>query len=192
MAFPPAHLLVGVGVAEVARAAAPPLPRRRAWILGASLAVVPDLDLVLGLALGRGEQYHGTFTHSIVATLAVGIAAAAMAGWRWGVLSGAGYGSHLLVDLLDDRGRTNVLLGWPFTLERPFAIARVFPPVPFGRAGGLKESILALPRREAMLALGEQTLIGVLFFLALLTLAGAVRGVRWAWRARRARRRPSP
>lgn len=186
MAFPPAHLLVGAGVAEVVRSAAPSLPRRWAWTVAASLAVVPDLDFVLGMALGRGAEYHGTFTHSIAATLAVGLAAGVLAGWRWGVLSGAGYGSHLLVDLLDDRGRTNVLLGWPLTHERPFAIAPVFPPVPFGRAGGLRESVLALPRPEAMLALGEQTLIGCLFFLALLALAGAVRV------ARRRRRSPRP
>ncbi len=185
MAFPPAHLLVGAGVAEVVRSAAPSLPRRRAWAAAASLAVVPDLDLVLGMALGRGAGYHGTFTHSIVAALAIGLAVGVAAGWRWGVLSGAGYGSHLLVDLLDDRGRTNVLLGWPFTDERPFAIAPVFPPVPFGRAGGLRESILALPRREAMLALGEQTLIGCLFFAALLALAAAVRLARRPRRARR-------
>ncbi len=177
MAFPPAHLLVGAGVAEVVRSAAPPLPRWRAWAVAASLAVVPDLDFGLGLALGRGAEYHGTFTHSVVATLVIGLVAGVLAGWRWGVLSAAGYGSHLLVDLLDDRGRTNVLLGWPFTHERPFAIARVFPPVPFGRAGGLRESILALPRPEAMLALGAQTLIGILFFLALLALAAAIRGV---------------
>ncbi|HEU0077776.1 MAG TPA: metal-dependent hydrolase [Longimicrobiaceae bacterium] len=185
MAFPPAHLLVGAGVAGVVRSAAPPLPRRRAWILAASLAVVPDLDLVLGLALGRGAEYHGTFTHSIAATLLVGLAVGVLGGRRWGVLAGAGYGSHLLVDLLDDRGRTNVLLGWPFTLERPFAIARVFPPVPFGRAGGLRESVLALPRPEAMLALAEQTLIGALFFFALLAVARAIRVARRPRRARR-------
>jgi len=185
MAFPPAHLLVGAGVAEVVRSAAPSLPRWRAWTVAAALAVAPDLDFILGMALGRGAEYHGTFTHSIVATLVIGLAAGVLAGWRWGVLSGAGYGSHLLVDLLDDRGRTNVLLGWPFTHERPFAIARLFPPVPFGRAGGLRESIMALPRPEAMLALGEQTLIGCLCFLALLALAGAVRMARRPRRARR-------
>lgn len=184
MAFPPAHLLVGAGVAEVVRSAAP-LPRRRAWAVAASLAVVPDLDFVLGLALGRGAGYHGTFTHSLTATLVVALAAALLGGRRWGVLAGAGYGSHLLVDLLDDRGRTNVLLGWPFTDERPFAIARLFPPVPFGRAGGLRESVLALPRPEAMLALGAQTLVGFLIFLALLLCAGAIRTARRARRARR-------
>src|ERR687893_554784 len=103
MAFPPAHLLVGAGVAEVVRSAAPSLPRRWAWAVAAALAVVPDLDFVLGMALGRGAEYHGTFTHSIAATLAVGLAAGVLAGWRWGVLSGAGYGSPLLGDLLDDR-----------------------------------------------------------------------------------------
>ena len=188
MAFPPAHLLVGAGVAEVVRSAAPPLPRWRAWTAAAALAVVPDLDIVLGIALGRGAAYHGTFTHSIVATLAVGLLAGLLWGRRWALLAASGYGSHLLVDLLDDRGETNVLLGWPFTDERRVAIGRVFPPVPFDVGTGTRAALASLPRREALLALGEQTLIGILFFLALLTLAGAIR----AARRRRGTRRSAP
>lgn len=175
MAFPPAHMLVGAGVAEVARAAPPPLPRGRAWAAGAALAVVPDLDIVLGIALGRGGAYHGTFTHSVVATLAVALLTGVLWGRRWSFLAGAAYGSHLLVDLLDDRGETNVLLGWPFTEERRVAIARVFPPVPFNVGGGMREAVLSLPRREVMVALAQQTLIGLLFFLALLAVAAIVR-----------------
>lgn len=179
MAFPPAHLLVGAGVAEVARSAVP-LPRWRAWAAGAALAVVPDLDIVLGIALGRGGDYHGTFTHSILATLAVALLFRALAGRGWGVLAGAAYGSHLLVDLLDDRGRTNVLLGWPFTDERPFAIARIFPQVTFQHGGGLRAAVLSLFRPEAAAALLAQTAVGLLFFLGLVLLARGVRRMRRA------------
>jgi membrane-bound metal-dependent hydrolase YbcI (DUF457 family) len=182
MAFPPAHMLVGAGVAEVVRSAAPPLPRWRAWAAGAALAVVPDLDIVLGIALGRGGAYHGTFTHSVAATVVVALVAWAVAGGRWAALAGATYGSHLVVDLLDDRGRTNVLLGWPFTDERPLAIGRVFTPVPFHTGGGLRDAVLSLPRSEALVALAHQTLMGLLFLLALLAAA---------WMVRRARARPS-
>src|SRR5829696_249743 len=114
MAFPPAHILVGLGAAEVVRAALP-LPKWPARIVAASLAVLPDADIVIGLVGERaGSAYHGTFTHSIIATLVVALVAWVVAGKRWGVLAGVGYGSHLLVDLLDKRGKTNVLLGWPF------------------------------------------------------------------------------
>lgn len=183
MAFPPAHMLVGAGMAEASRAASPGLPRGRAWAADAALAVVPDLDIVLGIALGRGGAYHGTFTHSVLAALAVALAAWALAGRGWALLAGSTYGSHLLVDLLDDRGETNVLLGWPFTDERRVAIARVFPQVPFNVGEGLREAVLSLPRREVVVALAEQTLIGLLFFLALLAVAAMVRRTRRRRRA---------
>ncbi len=174
MAFPPAHMLVGAGIAEVVRSTAP-LPRWRAWAVAATLAVVPDLDFVLGIALGRGAEYHGTFTHSLVATLAIALLAGLLGGRRWGLLAGAGYGSHLLVDLLDDRGRTNVLVGWPFTDERPFAIARIFPQVPFSLGAGVRESAAALLHPDAVLALAVQTFIGFLIFLGLLFVARLAR-----------------
>ncbi|HEV2147784.1 MAG TPA: metal-dependent hydrolase [Longimicrobiaceae bacterium] len=180
MAFPPAHMLVGAGVAEVVRSAAPPLPRWRAWAVGAALAVVPDLDFVLDLVLQRGATYHGTFTHSLVATLVVALAAGALAGRRWALLAGAGYGSHLLVDLLDDRGRTNVLVWWPLSDERPLAIARVFPKVPFWVGGRLEDSVRSLGQPEVLVALARQTGVALLLFLALLAVALIVRRARSA------------
>lgn len=178
MAFPPAHALVGAGVAEVVRSGtAAPLPRWRAWALSAALAVLPDLDFVLGIATGRGGLYHGTFTHSIPAIVVVGLLCRAVLGPPWGVLAAAGYGSHLLVDLLDDRGRTNVLLGWPFTDARPFAIARIFPKVQFQTEGGLRDSFLSLFHPEAIAALLAQTAMGTAFFVVLLLVAEAMRRV---------------
>lgn len=177
MAFPPAHLLVGAGAAEVARAFAP-VPPWRARAVAAFLAVLPDADIVLGIALGRGGLYHGTFTHSLVATLVVALVAAALAGWRWALVAGLGYGSHLLVDLLDDRGRTNVLLGWPFTHERPFAIGRVFPQVTFDHGEGVPGAVLSLFTAEAMGSILHQTLVGLLFYLALYGLGAGIRQLR--------------
>ena len=179
MAFPPAHLLVGMGLAELSTAAAP-LPRWRAWAVGATLAAVPDADIVLGIFLGRSGEYHGTFTHSAVATIAVAVAADWLGGRRWALLAGLCYGSHLLVDLLDDRGRTNVLLGWPFTLERPFAIAHIFPTVPFVHGGGPAGALASLFTPEVMGALLRQTAVAVVPFCALLALAWGVR----RWRSR--------
>lgn len=177
MAFPPAHLLVGIGTAEVVRGVVP-LPRWRAWAVAGFLAVLPDTDIVLGIALEHGGGYHGTFTHSIVATLAVALVARILAGQRWGWLAGAGYGSHLLVDLLDDRGRTNVLLGWPVTDTRPLAIGRVFPTVPFEQGGGVWNAVLSLLQPDVFERLLRQTWLASIFMAGLFALAWAVRRVR--------------
>lgn len=179
MAFPPAHILVGAGVAEVVRAGQRRPPGRMlAWSVGAVLAASPDVDIVLGILLGRGGEYHGTFTHSLTLTVAVGAVAWMLAGWRWGVLAGATYLSHLLVDLLDDRGRTNVLLLWPFTDEQPYAIARIFPPVAFAQGEGPVGAALSLFRPDVFAQLILQTAYGAAFFALLLLLAALVRRTR--------------
>ena len=177
MSFPPAHMLVAVGAAEVVRAAAP-LPRWRAWATAAALAVAPDLDIALGILLGERGEYHGTFTHSLLAVAVVGVVAWGVAGRKWGVLAAAGYGSHLLVDLLDDRGETNVLLGWPFTMERPLAIARIFPDVPFEHGEGIRGAAMSLFQPEVMERLLVQTAAGAVFCVALLGIAAGVRRAR--------------
>ena len=173
MAFPPAHFLVGAGVAELVGVGTP-LPRWRSWLLAGALAVSPDLDLGLGLLLGQSAGYHGTFTPSALAVIVVS-SLGAVAGREWAVLAGAGYGSHLLVDLLDDRGRTNVLLGWPLTLNQPDAIARVFPTVPFEHGGGALNAALSLLEPHVMVELLRQTAVGAIFFIVLLGWAAAIR-----------------
>lgn len=173
MAFPPAHALVGAGVAELTCAAVP-LPRWKAWTLAAVLAVLPDLDFGFGMIMGRTAEYHGTFTHSAVAVVVVSLFAA-LAGRGWGLLAAGAYGSHLMVDLLDDRGRTNVLLAWPFSDKQPDAIARVFPIVPFEKGHGLFSAAASLLEPTILGPLVRQTLVGLAFFLVL---------VGWAWMIR--------
>lgn len=176
MAFPPTHMLVGAGVAEVVRGVVP-LPRWKAWTVAAILAVVPDFDIVLGIFTGSASAYHGTFTHSVLVTAGIGVLGWVLAGPRWGVLSTAGYGSHLMVDLLDDRGRTNVLLGWPFTETRPFAIAKVFPQVPFEQGNGVWHAFLSLFEPQSLARLTEQTLLGALFFVVLFGVGKVLRRI---------------
>ena len=168
-------MLVGAGFAEVVGAVTP-LPRWKAAFVAASLAVLPDLDFGVGL-VGEGEAsvYHGTFTHSIFATLVVAALAWILAGRAWGMLAAAGYGSHLLVDLLDDRGRTNVLLGWPFSQEYPFAIARIFPTVPFEQGNGIMRAALSLLEPRVFEQLALQTLVGAAMLAFLLLLARLIR-----------------
>jgi membrane-bound metal-dependent hydrolase YbcI (DUF457 family) len=136
--------------------------------------VIPDLDLGYGMLMGSAGAYHGTFTHSAVAVVVVSLFAA-MAGRGWGVLAAGTYGSHLLVDLLDDRGRTNVLLGWPFSAEQPDAIARVFPTVPFQHDHGVLAAAGSLLQPAVLDRLIEQTLVGLVFFACLVGWAMLIR-----------------
>jgi hypothetical protein len=120
MSFPPAHALIGAGLAEIV-IAAKPLPRWKAWAVAGFLAVSPDFDIVIGLMTGRGASLHGTFSHSVTAVVVLTLTVYAMGGGRWALVAGSGYGSHLLVDMLDDTGPTNLMLGWPFTPAEPYA-----------------------------------------------------------------------
>ena len=174
MAFPPAHMLVGAGVAVVV-ATVVPIPPRRAALIAAVLAALPDADFVVGLATGKASAYHGTFTHSITATLVIALLAGVAANSRWALLAGAAYGSHLLVDLLDDRGRTNVLLWWPWTQEQAFAIAPVFPTVPFEQGRGIGQAALSLLQPDVFGPLLLQTAYGFAGLLLLLALAWLLR-----------------
>lgn len=186
MAFPPAHMLVGAGFAEVVGAVTP-LPRWKAAFVAASLSVLPDVDFAVGLVdRGVASVYHGTFTHSIFATLVVGALAWMLAGRAWGLLATAGYGSHLLVDLLDDRGRTNVLLGWPFSQEYPFAIARIFPTVPFAHGNGVLRAALSLLEPRVFEQLALQTFVGAAMLAFLLLLTRLIRRTKRLYAARTA------
>ena len=177
MAFPPAHMLVGLGFAELSSAVLP-LPGWKPRLVAASLAVLPDLDIIVGLLTTRaGSVYHGTFTHSIFVTVVVGLVAWLVGGRAWGMLAGLAYGSHLLVDLLDDRGRTNVLLGWPFSLEYPYAIARIFPTVPFEHGRGVLIAARSLLEPRVFEQLAIQTLLGGGMLLVLLLLSRLIRHV---------------
>ena len=178
MAFPPAHMLVGFGFAEVARAVLP-LPTWKSRLLATSLAVLPDLDIMVGLVGERaGSAYHGTFTHSIFASVVVGAVAWLAAGRAWGLLAGTAYGSHLLVDLLDDRGRTNILLGWPFSLDQPNAIGRIFPAVHFEQGRGAIAAALSLFEPPAFEQLAIQTAVGAAMLALLLVVARLIRRAR--------------
>jgi membrane-bound metal-dependent hydrolase YbcI (DUF457 family) len=175
MAFPPAHVLVGLGCAEMVGTVVP-LPRRRAWLLVGVLSVLPDVDFAFGLATGPAGAYHGTFTHSILATLVVALAVWLAAGRAWGVTAAVGYGSHLLVDLLDQKmGPTNVLLGWPFTHQHAYAITRIFPTIPYWQGDGVVRAARSLLEPAVFGMLVLQTLVGVGIFLALFLTARLLR-----------------
>ena len=174
MSFPPAHALIGAGLAEIA-IAEKPLPKWRARLLAAFLAVSPDFDIIIGLVMGRGASLHGTFSHSLSAVVVLTLTAYALGGGRWALVSGSAYGSHLLVDMLDDSGPTNLMLGWPFTGAQPYAIGKLFPKVPFETGGGLRGAILSLFEPHIFSKLLQQTLLAGAIYLALLGVARLVR-----------------
>ena len=178
MAFPPAHMLIGAGLAEVARAGMRhPPPRVHAWTAAALLGAAADGDIILGILLGKGGSYHGTFTHSVTAAVVVALMAYALAGARWAVIAGVGYASHLLVDLLDGSGPTNLMLGWPFTGARPYSLGKLFPKVPV-EGDGMIDTALNVLRPEALTNLLVQTLIAAAIFAALLLVAQGIRRLR--------------
>lgn len=178
MAFPPAHMLIGAGLAEVARAGMrDPPPRTRAWAAAALLGAAADGDIVLGILLGKGGTYHGTFTHSLTAAAVVAMVAYALGGGQWGVIAGVGYASHLLVDLLDESGPTNLMLGWPFTGARPYSLGTFFPKVPV-EGDGMVDTALNVLRPGPLTSLALQTLLAAAIFAALLLLARGIRRLR--------------
>lgn len=185
MAFPPAHMLIGAGLAEVACAAMPhPPPRRMAWAVAAVLGAAPDGDIILGILMGRGGAFHGTFTHSLTAAAVAALLGYALGGWRWAVVAGIGYASHLLVDLLDESGPTNLMLGWPFTGAQPYSLGKFFPKVPV-EGDGVIDTALNVLRPAALLNLVIQTLMAAAIFGGLVLLG------QWMRRARVRREAPA-
>ncbi|HEX6371208.1 MAG TPA: metal-dependent hydrolase [Longimicrobium sp.] len=171
-------MLIGAGFAEMARAGMDdPPPRRYAWAVAAVLAASPDGDIILGILLGRGGSLHGTFTHSLTAAAVVALVAYAAGGPRWAAIAGIGYASHLLVDLLDESGPTNLMLGWPFTGARPYSLGKLFPKVPV-HGDGIVDTALNVLKPKPLLRLVMQTLLAAAISGALVLLAWGIRRMR--------------
>jgi membrane-bound metal-dependent hydrolase YbcI (DUF457 family) len=171
-------MLIGAGLAEVARSGMrEPLPRWQAWAVGAAMAALPDVDIVLGIALGKGGSYHGTFTHSLSAVVVWALIGYAAGGGRWAAVFGVGYASHLGADLLDESGPTNLMLGWPFTGQRPYSIGKLFPKVPV-EGNGMVDTALNVLHPQSLLLLATQTAMAAGFFTVFLLLARLIRGRR--------------
>lgn len=178
MSFPPTHMLIGAGLAEVARAGMDqPPPRWQAWAAGAFVGALPDVDIVLGILLGRGAGYHGTFTHSFTAVAVWAAIGWLLGGGRWAAVFGVAYASHLLVDLLDETGPTNLMLAWPFSGQRPYSIGKLFPKVPV-EGDGMVDTALNVLQPGPLTLLAIQTAMGAGFFVAFLLLARVIRGAR--------------
>ena len=86
-------------------------------------AMIPDFDFVLGLLVADPNRFHSGITHSLGASVAVGLACGLVAGERrvrLGILCFAACASHAILDSLtkDVRPPFGVPLLWPLTQRR--------------------------------------------------------------------------
>jgi len=142
MALPIAHAAAGYLVARAARR--PPGSGRSsigAWRRAAVFMIIgnlPDLDFLIGFAIGRPGLVHRGFSHTLLAAVLFGIATGAFASWRGrerftpaALALGAAYASHILLDWLsnDTRPPLGVMALWPFSYDYYKASIEIFPPV---------------------------------------------------------------
>lgn len=158
MPLPLAHGLVG------ATAVAAVHPRGRDWkplVLGAALAISPDLDFALLWWFGvRGV--HRTFTHSLVTALAFTAIVWLILGrgrWRAALAYGFALTSHGLLDFSAASAASGVMLLWPFSTER-FKLG----------AWGFAEMSRGMPIAEILYWTSWEAAIFVPIFLAVLGL----------------------
>jgi hypothetical protein len=184
MPLPPAHLLVGVGAADLATARTS-LPRWKVWLAGGAFALLPDMDTGLGILLGRSGAFHGIFTHTPVAVLAVMLATWMVAGRRWAAATTAAYASHLVIDVMEVRQRSSVKPLWPLSEWRLESLLPLFPNVPWERGGGPWAAAFSLFDAPALPWLVAQTLVGAGLCAMLVLAARALGAQRPRGRARR-------
>ena len=102
------------------------VPRRDRAVTAilASVAIVPDLDLLVG--------DHRGISHSLGMAIVAGLVTLAITRRaRWAAAVTLAWGSHILLDWLsnDTRPPFGVMALWPFTREYYKAAFEVFPPV---------------------------------------------------------------
>jgi membrane-bound metal-dependent hydrolase YbcI (DUF457 family) len=89
-------------------------------LLGAFLAISPDLDYVFYVGMDLGEDWHRTFTHSIVVAIAVGVVIGAFLRTnrlKMGVIYALATLSHPVLDALTSTSG-GLELFWPFYTGR--------------------------------------------------------------------------
>ena len=136
MALPIAHAAAGYLVHRAARRTSfGARSSAGAWRRAAVFMFIgnlPDLDFLVGFALGFPGMLHRGASHTVLAAVCFGLAAGAFARWRWherfgpaALAFGAAYGSHLLIDYLTIDSRPPA--GGQFL--RPFSAAYFSGPV---------------------------------------------------------------
>jgi len=121
MPLPVAHGLLGAAIVATTRRK---LSFRKDWLallLGSTLAIIPDFDLILSWVLGYSIKTHGGFTHSIVFSLAAGFMACfvmrekTVRGFTTYALATL---SHGILDVVTRKEFGGSALLWPVSLHK--------------------------------------------------------------------------
>jgi hypothetical protein len=164
MPSPIGHLLAGAALAWIATpsrvAASTSRSGLRLTLLCAALAALPDIDLLY-------QPLHRTATHSLVSAAVVSIVAMGVTGWvtpasgavRVGLICGAAWASHLLLDWMgtDYNSPRGIQLLWPFSDRWFISEWDVFPPTE--RREPLSAATMA---RNAKTAVYEMVMMGAI------------------------------
>jgi inner membrane protein len=142
LASPVGHSLLGLAIGTILGRSTAMSPW--GWYVFCVVAAnAPDLDFLPGLLSGDMNRFHQSASHSLVAALIFGAAAALVAlafrrsPVRIGLAGVALYASHLLLDLFieDKRAPFGIPLLWPFASEHFAAPWPIFHGVRHGVPG---------------------------------------------------------
>jgi membrane-bound metal-dependent hydrolase YbcI (DUF457 family) len=145
---------------------------------------LPDADFLVGFAVGQPGAFHRGFSHTVLAAIVFGLAAAACTRWWlrdrfWPAAAffGIAYASHLLLDALtiDVRGPHGAQFFWPLSDAYYVAPFTLFNEILIdGRSRvGFFWSVVAWP---TVLVLAREAAIALAAILALRIVLGWVRG----------------
>lgn len=129
MSTPLGHMLAGATATFGSR---PRTSLRKKLSLGALTGAAPDLDFVPGLLVGDPARFHHGPSHSLALALAVAVVAWLVASrdrWRWALVAGLAYASHLVLDAvtIDPSSPVGLQLFWPVSEAY---VASPFRPLP--------------------------------------------------------------
>jgi len=159
MATPVGHYLLGLSITQVFSHEQAE-KRRGVWM--ASIACLPDLDVIPGLFVGEIAQFHHGATHSFTAAAIFSVIGLLIVKWRrWNVSAGLFfllfflYASHAILDFftLDTGEPYGVPLFWPWILETYQSPWLLLPNVQHTRAPLLSSHNLFLTLREGLVFL---------------------------------------
>jgi inner membrane protein len=167
MATPLGHALAGVAVGVLITGRRPLTSPGKDLLIFAALAQAPDLDFIPGLIIGQPGAFHHGLSHSLGASLVVGLLAAWWGrrrsdAFRWGLVGASICFAQVLVDALtlDTTAPIGVPLWWPLTSEY-FCFHPIFKDVVRGRL------TWDLIRHNLLAAAWEAVVLGSLAALSL-------------------------
>ena len=137
MPSPIAHIAAGYAIYYLNQVRQPQMkgksigPLPTPLVVAAGFSLLPDVDSMVGLAMGNFGRYHNNATHSLVVGLGIALIFAAIMQWQqkqgfgyWFMLALLSYEMHVLMDSATiSRG---VMAFWPFTTNRYLLPFRLF------------------------------------------------------------------